>query len=192
MKAERTGIASRAAEWGVVILTALCALVCATALPCRAENVAPDSATLATLAAELPGAQVVRVTGAAGVRTLKDVRLDAHGVASARWKAPGRSALIVSRDEQRPPKPPPIAWNDISRIETGQSHGLRSGVVGAAIGALAGYVIWETIPTGYDGGQGPAGVIIGVPALAGFAFGAFLGSQSYHWTTVYTGSPGGR
>jgi len=200
MRAERAGTSRceraatfRAAEWGVTMSAALFVGVSALApaVGCAA-SAAPDSATLATLGSALPDAQAVRVTGTAGVQTLRDVRLDARGVASARWKAPGRPALIVSRDEQRPPKPQPIAWSDISRIETGKSHGLRSGLVVGAIGALAGYAIWETIPTGADGGQGPAGVIIGVPAIAGFALGAFLGSQSYHWTTVYTGSAGGR
>jgi hypothetical protein len=157
---------------------------------CRAATSVPDSATLAGLGAVLPEAQAVRVTAAAGVQTLRDVRLDSSGIASARWKAPGRPALIVSSEYQRPPKPQPIAWSDISRIETGKTHGMRSGLVLAAIGALAGYVVWETIPTGEDGGQGPAGVIIGVPAIVGFAFGAFLGSQSYHWTTVYEGTTG--
>ena len=171
-----------------MIRAALCAgLHAATPAACRAATSAPDSATLATLSAELPGAQAVRVTGAGGVQTLRDVRLDSSGVASARWKAPGRPALIVSSEYQRPPRPRPIAWSDISRIETGKTNAARAGLFGAAIGALAGYVFWATIPTGEDGGQGPAGVIIGVPALTGFALFAFLGSQSYHWTTVYTG-----
>ena len=30
-----------------------------------------------------------------------------------------------------------------------------------------------------------AGVIIGVPALAGLALGAWLGSERYHWSAVY-------
>ena len=173
---------------GRMFSTALCAGISALApAVCCAASVAPDSATLTALSAALPDAQAVRVTSAAGVQTLRDVRIDSQGVASARWKEPGRSALIVSRDEQRPPKPQPIAWSDISRIETGTSHGLRSGVVGAALGALIGFVVWETVPLGEDGAKGDAGVVVVVPAIAGFAFGAFLGSQSYHWTTVYNG-----
>ncbi len=148
---------------------------------------APDSASLAALRADLSAAKVTRVTATSGAQMLRDVRLDAHGVSSARWAAGSgaRPALFVSRDVMPPPTPPPIPWSEISRIETGSTNVPLAAAKGLVFGAMIGTLIWYTIPTGEDGSQGQPEVIIGVPALAGLALGAFLGSQRYHWSPIY-------
>jgi hypothetical protein len=153
----------------------------------RAATSVPDSATIKSLSADVSRAQAVRVTEAAGVRMLRDVQLDPSGVSSARWGhgAPTRPALFTSSKDLPPPTPQPIAWRDISHIETGRTRPAQGALVGLAVGALAGWVFWSTIPTGYDGGQGPASVVIGIPAMVGCGFGLLLGSQSYSWSTVY-------
>ena len=153
----------------------------------RAATSAPDSATIDRLSADVSRAQAVRVTAATGTQMLRDVQLDTSGVSSARWGhgAPTRPALFTSSKDLPPPTPQPIAWRDISHIETGATRTAQGALVGLAVGALAGWVFWSTIPTGYDGGQGPASVVIGVPAMVGFGFGLLFGSQSYSWSTVY-------
>jgi hypothetical protein len=154
----------------------------------QADPVAtPDSAHRSVLATDLARARAVRVTGAFGTRVLRDVRLDANGVAATGWGPGGRTrpALIVSRDVMPPERPEPITWSEISRIETGRTSARRLGIGGLVVGSVLGIVVWKTIPLGYDGAPGSAPVVIGVPALTGLALGAFLGSQQYRWHTVY-------
>ena len=153
----------------------------------EAATPVPDPATLDALRADLTQAKIVRVTSASGTQMLRDVRLDSLGIASARWGAGAgaRPALFTPQDAMPPPAPRPISWSDISRIETGSTNVPIAALKGLVVGGLLGYAVWATIPTGEDGGQGPAGVIIGVPALAGLALGAWLGSERYHWSAVY-------
>jgi len=169
----------------IAVLLSACLLAIIAAVGGAAS--APDSATLESLRADLSSARVVRVTASSGVQMLSEVRLDASGVSSARW-GPGygaRPALFVSRDVMPPPTPQPIPWSGISRIETGSTNVGFAALKGFVFGGIVGTLIWYTIPTGEDGGQGPPEVIIGVPALAGLVLGAFLGSQKYHWSPVY-------
>lgn len=153
----------------------------------RADSAPPASAQLSTLSAELAKAPAVRASGTFGIRVLKDVRLDATGIVAAGWGPGGRvqPALLVSKDVMPPERPGPIAWSDLSRIETGYKSTGRFATVGMAVGAVLGTAAWMTIPFGYDGGQGSAVAVIGLPALTGLGFGALLGSQHYHWHTVY-------
>ena len=153
----------------------------------RADSGPPASADLATLSVELAKAPAVRATGTFGTRVLKDVRLDTTGIAAASWGPGGRvqPALLVSRNIMPPERPGPIAWSDLSRIETGHKSTGTFATVGMAVGAVLGAAVWRTIPLGYDGGRGSAVAVIGVPALTGLALGALLGSQHYHWHTVY-------
>ena len=147
----------------------------------------PDSADLSAFATSLAQARAVRVTGIFGTRVLRDVRLDATGIAAAGWGPGGRTrpALIVSSSVMPPERREPIAWSEISRIETGHTTTRRLAATGLVLGGLLGVVVWKTIPLGADGAQGSAPVEIGVPALTGLAFGAFLGSQQYQWRTMY-------
>jgi hypothetical protein len=147
----------------------------------------PDPVTLDALRAELAQAKVIRVTGATGPQMLRDVRLDSTGVSSARWGsgAATRPALFASQDVMPPPAPRPIAWSEISRIESGTTNVPLAALKGLVVGGLLGWAFWATVPTGEDGGQGPAGVIIGVPAIVGAGIGAWLGSARYHWRTVF-------
>jgi hypothetical protein len=78
-----------------------------------------------------------------------------------------------------------MAWDEISRIETGRTQVGRTARNTAIVGALLGAAVWLTIPTGDDGGAGPASVVIGVPAASGFLLGALLGARSYEWSPVY-------
>jgi hypothetical protein len=151
------------------------------------EHSTLDTAGLTALTTDLARARAARVTGSFGTRVLRDVRLDATGVAAAGWGPGGRTrpALIVSGDVMPPGRPGPIAWSDISRIETGRTSTRRLAGAGLAVGGLLGAVVWKTIPLGYDGASGSAPVVIGVPALTGLALGVFLGSQQYRWRTVY-------
>jgi hypothetical protein len=152
-----------------------------------ADASVPDSSSLREMRADLSRAMAVRVTGPSGKLMLRDVHLDANGVTSARW-GPGaaeRPAVITTAGAMPPPTPPPIGWSDISRIETGRTNVARDALLGMAIGAAVGAVVWETVPLGYDGGQGNPAVVIGVPALAGFGLGLLLGPGHYRWTTVY-------
>jgi hypothetical protein len=148
---------------------------------------APEADELVRLQATLSSAQVVRVTGSFGTQRLRDVRLDSTGVISARWGpgAPPRAALFVGQDVAPPPRPRPMAWDEISRIETGRTQVGRTARNTAIVGALLGEAVWLTIPTGDDGGAGPASVVIGVPAASGFLLGALLGARSYEWSPVY-------
>ena len=152
-----------------------------------AEPGAPDSTTVASMNAELSRAMAARVTTSAGKRTLRDVRLANFGISSAQW-GPGaaeRPALISSASVRPPSAPAPVPWNEITRIERGKTQAARDAVLGMTVGALLGVIVWETVPTGYDGGRGDAAVVIGVPALAGFGLGLILGADHYRWETVY-------
>ena len=162
----------------------------ALALFVRADSAdsMPDSASRSALAADLARARAVRVTGTFGTRVLRDVHLDATGIANAEWGPGGRvrPASIVSSGVMPPERPGPIAWSEISRIETGNTATGRYATTGLLLGGLLGTIVWHTIPLGYDGGRGSAPVVIGVPTLTGLALGAFLGSQQYRWRTAYT------
>jgi hypothetical protein len=167
----------------------------ALAAPAQAnsEHSTPGSADLAALATDLAQARAVRVTGTFGTRVVRDVRLDATGIAAAGWGPGGRvrPAVIASSEVMPPERPEPIAWSEISRIETGRTSTRRLGGAGLVMGGLLGFIVWKTIPLGYDGAQGSAPAVIGVPALAGLALGALLGAQEYQWRPVYTrGHPG--
>ena len=147
----------------------------------------PDSTVLAALRAELSLAKAVRVTAATGPQVLRDVRVDSFGIWSARWGpgAASRPALIVTQEAAPPPRPQPIAWSDIARIETGTTSTRSFALKGLLLGGLFGAAFWWTFPTGEDGGRGPAVAVIGVPATVGLLFGALLGSRQYHWSTSY-------
>lgn len=147
---------------------------------------APDAAELSSLQASLSSARTVRVTGTFGTRVLRDIRLDAHGVSSARW-GPGtvlRPALIVGEGVV-PAPPPPVAWDQISKIEVGQALTAKGAGTGMVLGALVGAGVWWILPLGPDGDRGPAIVLIGVPAAAGTLLGGLLGSHSYGWRAVH-------
>ena len=148
---------------------------------------APDADELTRLQATMAAAKVVRVTGSFGTARLRDVELDSTGVISARW-GPGtvrHPALIVGSGIAPPPRPSPIAWDDISRIEVGRTRVFETAAGLGTAGALLGWAVWATIPLGHDGGRGPAPVVIGVPAVTGLLLGALLGAESYRWTPVY-------
>jgi hypothetical protein len=148
---------------------------------------------VAALRAELALAKVVRVTGATGSQVLRDVRVDSFGIWSARWGpgAAARPALIVTQAAAPPPRPQPIAWSEIARIETGTTSTGSFALKGLLLGGLFGAAFWYQFPTGEDGGRGSAAMVIGVPATVGFLFGALLGSGHYRWSTSYPreGSP---
>ena len=175
------GTMTRRAVWLALLLVAF-------PFPAAAAGAgAPDSTTLASMNAELSRAMAARVTTSAGKQTLRDVRLDDFGIASAQW-GPGaaeRPALITSASAMPPSAPAPVPWNEITRIERGTTPAARDAVLGMTIGALLGVIVWETVPTGYDGGRGDAAVVIGVPALVGFGLGLILGADHYRWETVY-------
>ena len=169
---------------GAVLLTASLFAVSAQA---DSEPSGPDPRELSALATDLAQARAVRVSGASGVRVLRDVRLDATGIAAAGWGPGGRTrpALIVTRDAMPPERPEPIQWSQISRIETGRTSTLHLGSVGLVLGGMLGVVVWRTFPLGSDGGPGPGPAVVGAPALSGLALGALLGSQQYEWRTRY-------
>jgi hypothetical protein len=145
------------------------------------------SPSLGALQSKLSQARSVRVVGDTATWVLRDVRLDSSGVVSARW-GPGavsRPSLFLAGQAWPPPPPRLIPWADIARIETGSTHAGRDALRGLVIGALMGAVVWRTIPTGEDGGPGPAPLIIGVPAAAGLFLGALVWGQQYVWSPAY-------
>jgi hypothetical protein len=166
---------------GKTMLTALAVLLVAS----RVAAAGPDAGERMQLQAAFDSARAVRVTGTFGSLVLRDVRTDSLGVARARWKSSPRPALVVSKDAMPPAVPAPISWNEISTIEVGHTHALQTGARVAVFGALLGTAVWLTIPFGYDGGPGPAPVVIGVPAATGFLLGALIGAGSYTWRRVY-------
>lgn len=152
----------------------------------------PDSVELARLGPLLARAEAVRVTGAFGSHVLRDVRLDAGGLAAARWGpgTGGRPALIVG-EGAGPAAPAPIGWDRITRIEVGSNRTIRGAALGGAVGGLLGALVWNEVPLGYDGARGQAALVIGVPALAGLVLGGVLGKDSYAWRTVHASEVGG-
>ena len=190
MRNERVRYAAR-------LMTVVAIWICGglPCLPIAAAGGRPtviESSSLGALKSKLSQARSVRVVGDTAAWVLRDVQLDSSGVVSARWGpgAASRPSLFLS-DEARP-KPPPrlIPWADIARIETGSTHAGRDALKGLVVGGLIGALIWKIIPTGEDGGPGPAPLIIGVPAAAGGFLGALVWGRQYVWSTAYTaGSP---
>jgi hypothetical protein len=105
------------------------------ASPGAAVGTSPDSTQLALLRQQTAKPRDIRLRGSFGTHEITRPLFDTTGVSSAEWKEPShrRPGLIVTEGAELLPTPQPIAWREISEIQTGHSM--------TGVGALAGFLI---------------------------------------------------
>ena len=149
----------------------------------------PDSAELAALRQRVSSAKVVRLEGSFGSREIGRPLLDSSGVRSRDWeeRARLRPALFVSADAPRPPVPAPIAWSEITEIQTGGPKIVKGALVGTFTGIVLGATLAAaSLGNGYVGeeeGFRAIGIFSGT-AMTGTIVGLVVGSMR-GWHTVY-------
>jgi hypothetical protein len=175
-------VAGIATAWAAVVLT-----VAATAGPI------PDSAQMSELRMAAAKAPLLLVHGDFGVRELRKPLLDSTGVRSEQWESAARArpAIIATPDAPHPVAMP-IAWTDISSLETQRQQKLKWTLIGGITGLALGALIYSRYDdTSNATGELPegAGWLMGLPPLGlavGFVAGSMTGKR-----TIYPHPPQG-
>jgi hypothetical protein len=168
-------VAGIATAWAAVVLT-----VAATAGPI------PDSAQMSELRMAAAKAPLLLVHGDFGVRELRKPLLDSTGVRPTKWNsgphATPEGKTVHVQGEYATGEP--IAWSDISSLETQHQQktkwALMGGITGLAVGALMFGLTDSTAETGSWEG---VGWVVGAPmvgVMAGFIVGSMTGKRTIY------------
>jgi hypothetical protein len=175
---------TRSATLSVSALMLGTAATVATALD--AGGAIPDSTQMILLRRAAAQAPVLIVRGDFGLRELRHPLIDSTGVRSASWERTThtRPALFATPDAPRSAVTGPLAWHQISTLETQRPMRLKGTLIGGITGLAAGMLMVGTTDTGtFTGDYRNVGYLVGMPmtgAVAGFVIGSLSGFRTIY------------
>jgi len=146
----------------------------------------PDSAQMIQLRQAAAQAPVLIVRGDFGLREVRHPLIDSAGVHSASWESAThtRPALFTTSDAPRAAKTAPLAWHQISTLETQRPMKLKGTLMGGITGLALGMLLVGTNNTGtFSGDYRNVAYLLGMPmtgAVAGFVIGSLSGTRTIY------------